>query len=222
LLCRARHNRAGRSCDVYLGDALGVDVPRDLFPPAPLTISYTVDGNVQFFANSEYTVLGSTLTPPGPPGTPYPLPPGLIAFNFRVGDLTIDLQSFVFGLPGTGLGSFGAEDGYPAWVFDLSGGAFALAFDNSMQSDDINAASLNLLTLPTFYGGGAEPLTYFSDFIGTGCNLGCVYTGMLVSSVSSVSSVREPPSLWVLIVGLGVIGLIRRRPGRRSGDTVAA
>ncbi len=139
----------------YTWETLSVSTsPGDLFPPAPLTISYTVDGNVQFFANSEYTVLGSTLTPPGPPGTPYPLPPGLIAFNFHVGDLTIDLQSFVFGLPGTGLGSFGAEGGYPAWVFDLSGGAFALAFDSGMQSDDINPASLNLLTLRLFTVAG--------------------------------------------------------------------
>ena len=172
-----------------------------------LTASFTVNSSVSIIACNDGTCPNSI--PPSNSPVPYPFPSALTAFNLNVGGLAITESSFTSEDPSIGF--------LPDWNLALDADAASLAGD------------FDLFFLGFQHGGseqigGLKPggpgcastdtlcmLTYLSDSVPACFKSACTFTGLLVASVP------EPRSLWLVIAGVAMLGLVIR-PRSASGD----
>lgn len=179
-------------------------------PPPSLSLSFTVDGPVSVSANSHFADNPSG----GPPAIQqtYPFPAALTAFDLSVGSvpgIALTLAGFVSPqtTPETGTGI----PGFPQWSIDLNA-------DPATETASLSFFFLNPTDSAEVFGlpiGFNEPFQISTNALGTiyydqdGYQTlePAQFTGMLVAT----PAVPEPRSLWVLMAGLGMLGLIIRR-----------
>ncbi len=163
----------------------------------PLSLTFTVDGAVSFDANSGFASDSHGIPPVVQ--VAYPFPAALTSFDLNAGGTSVTLADFVS--PG--------EFGIPVWTFDLTA-------DPASGAASLSLFFLNNTDMFEFYGppsgssnpaalGTAAPGTidFGTDYYET--HLPAQYTGMLVASPADAP---EPASLWLLVAGLGLFGLI--------------
>lgn len=224
-LCSAAFATAAQANVTYTWQTLSSSNPQGTAPY--LQLSFTVAGPVSVNADSQFA--GPNLPIPV---IPYPFPSNLVSFYLNVGSLNdVTLSAFTSEKSPGDTTSPGLI-GFPQWNFTLgadpSAGTANLALfyiDPYDTYGEIFSIPVNgVCAAPGLGGCSAEASTnaistidYTSDDV---CFDGCTYTGMLVATGSVPMS--GPPSFWVLLAGIGILGLVCRRAGRGSGGGSAA
>ncbi|MGH7048480.1 MAG: PEP-CTERM sorting domain-containing protein [Stellaceae bacterium] len=175
-------------------------------------LSFTVAGPVSVAASDGFADNAEGLWPASP--VAYPFPSDLTSFSLSDG---------IFG-PVT-LADFTSPNplfGYPVWSFALtadpadSTASLSLFFTDSNDNYGISgsvgsggSAQFSTGSVSTVFFGADQYLT----------DEPARYTGMLVASTTSQAP--EPSSFWVLIAGLGMLGLVRRCGGTRHASALS-
>lgn len=205
----------------YTFDTISSVAPNNEVGPAPtLTLTFTVSGPVSFDANSDFADNAQGL----PPVTQvtYPFPAALTSFTIAYGSPAAGagatLASFTSSKAESGTGPGFA--GYPIWTFDLTAdptdgmAALSLYFLDALDSYNFDGPPIGSAN-PAQLSTSAEGMIYFgADFLLT--DEPAEYTGILTASTRPLP---EPRSAWLLLSGLGalgMLGLIRRRGGVRQ------
>ncbi|HEY3912481.1 MAG TPA: PEP-CTERM sorting domain-containing protein [Stellaceae bacterium] len=170
-------------------------------PAPPLSLSFTVNGDLSLSTDS---LFAPPPTSPTTPPTPYPFPPQLASFNLHVGNLSITLADFT---------TEGFDSQTPIWTIGLTAdpadgtASLSLFFINARDTDEVYGTPPGSENPAQISTGAVGTISYGSDAYETSSP--AQYAGMLVAS----AAVPEPRSLWVLLGGLGMLGLIHRRRG---------
>jgi hypothetical protein len=167
--------------------------------PAPtLSLSFTVNGNLSLSADNGFA-------PPATPPTLYPFPPQLLSFDLQVADLSVTLADFTSQ-------NFASQT--PKWSIGLAAdpangsASLSLLFLNATDTDEIYGPppSPPLKNPAQLSTGALGTINFDTDFYLT--DFPAQYTGMLIADAAPLP---EPRSLAVLIAGLSMLALVRRR-----------